>query len=101
MLSEISAKQFTEWEAFDLINPIGNVRGDHQAALISATIANANRNPKRKNKPFENSDFMLKFVSSKEHSEFKAKRSYEEMKENARAWTELINRKQKTNDSNS
>jgi len=57
----IDAREFAEWMAYDSIEPGEPTRADMQAALIAATLANANRDPKKKPAPFEISDFMLKF----------------------------------------
>lgn len=38
---------------------MGPVRGDIQAAVIAATIANVNRDPDKRPQPFTPSDFLL------------------------------------------
>ena len=35
----ISSREFAEWQAFDRISPIGDIRSDWQAALIASTVA--------------------------------------------------------------
>jgi hypothetical protein len=54
----VSSGEFTYWKAFHRINPIGEVRGDMQAALIAYTIAQANTGKGKKPK-FK--DFVLNF----------------------------------------
>ena len=39
----MDSRGFTEWMAFDRVEPIGGRRSDYQAAIIASTVANANR----------------------------------------------------------
>jgi len=55
----MGAGELSEWMAYDAIEPIGPERGDLQAAVVAATIANIHR--KKGKKPFKLSDFTLKF----------------------------------------
>ncbi len=50
------------WKAFHRINPIGEYRGDLQAALIAFTFAQAHK-PKGKKLKFD--DFVLNFKGRK------------------------------------
>ena len=59
LLSRISSAELTEWMAFSMLEPIGHERGDLQAAVVAATMANINR--KKGKKPFKPADFMPKF----------------------------------------
>ena len=43
LLGAMDSHELTEWIAFDIVEPIGGKRGDIQAAIIAATVANANR----------------------------------------------------------
>jgi hypothetical protein len=43
LLGEISSRELTEWFAFDQVEPIGGRRGDLQAGVVAATVANVNR----------------------------------------------------------
>lgn len=52
----MSAGELVEWQAFDAIEPIGEVRADLRAALIASTFANVMRG-KRPAAPL--SDFLL------------------------------------------
>lgn len=60
MLAEMSAGQWWEWIAYSHVDPFGEERGDLRAGIIAATIANANRNPKKRPRPFTPADFMPK-----------------------------------------
>lgn len=53
----LSYAEFIEWQAFFALEPFGSEVGDQRAALVAATIANANRSPETP--PFGLSDFML------------------------------------------
>lgn len=48
----------SEWIAFAQTEPIGDVRGDLQAAIVASTVANAHRQRK---KAYKVSDFMPTF----------------------------------------
>lgn len=60
MLRRLTAKQFLDWERYDLIEPFGEVRADWRAASIVAMIANVNRPSKQPAYPM--ADFLLKFI---------------------------------------
>lgn len=57
---EISSREFAEWMAYDLIDPIGARRADYHAALIAASIFNARRT-KDSQHYYEPSEFMPTF----------------------------------------
>jgi hypothetical protein len=43
---EISSAEFSEWMAYDLIDPIGERRADIRAGIIAAAVANTRRRKK-------------------------------------------------------
>ncbi len=47
--------------AYGQLEPFGEDRADLRAAIIAATVANANRDPKRQRRPFRVEDFMPRF----------------------------------------
>ena len=47
--------------AFYNAEPFGGERGDLQAGIVASTVANVNRDPKKKRKPYEPGDFMPEF----------------------------------------
>lgn len=62
MLEEMSSQQLTEWMAFDWIEPISlGWRGDAQAGMIQATLANIYRNPRKRPEAYRAADFMPRF----------------------------------------
>ena len=58
MLSQMPSRLLTEWVAYDQIDPIGLERGDLQAGIIAAVVAEVNRDRKRRSRPFHPVDFM-------------------------------------------
>lgn len=60
----MQAAEFTEWMLYTQYDPFGNVRGDIQAAQISATMANAWRG--KGSPPVNPSRMVLKFRQSDE-----------------------------------
>lgn len=61
MMSEMSTREFIEWATFYTKEPFGDLRGDIQAGIIASTIANANRNPKKRREMFKIMDFIPRF----------------------------------------
>ncbi|MFH8369201.1 hypothetical protein [Streptomyces sp. NPDC018031] len=52
LLSRISSRELTEWAAYEqLTGPLGGRRGDIQAAIIAATVANSQRSRGRRAEP--------------------------------------------------
>lgn len=43
LLGVMSSRELSEWMAFDQVEPIGGRRGDLQAGVVAATVANVNR----------------------------------------------------------
>jgi hypothetical protein len=62
MLREMSYDDFLTWQAFDRMSPIGDQRGDWQAASICSAIFNAMAIRARSDKRFATSDFLLEFT---------------------------------------
>lgn len=58
LLAELSTHEFDEWLAFYSIEPWGEARADVRAGIVASTIANVNRNPKYRRKPYSPQDFM-------------------------------------------
>jgi hypothetical protein len=59
LLAEIDARELAEWMAYDSLDPIGDERGDYQAGIIAATVANRWRvKGERTHKP---ADFVPQF----------------------------------------
>lgn len=61
----MSSREFAEWMAYYTLEPFGVEREDLRAAIVASTIANANRDPKKKRQPYEPADFMPQFEEKK------------------------------------
>jgi hypothetical protein len=61
LLAETTSAELTEWMAFYQLEPFGPERGDLQAGIVAATVANVNRDAKKQKKPYSAQDFMPKF----------------------------------------
>ena len=63
----MDARELAEWEAYELIEPFGQVRGDLQAGVIAAEIVNivTQLYGKKKDKRATPADFLLKFEKPK------------------------------------
>lgn len=58
--NRMSSSEFSEWLAYYCINPFGPERGDLNAGIIAATVANANRS--KNSQAYTPKDFMPKFI---------------------------------------
>lgn len=65
LLRRVSSRELSEWMLYYEREPFGEERADTRAALISSTVANTARNPKKKRKPFKIKDFLLEFGKRK------------------------------------
>lgn len=54
----ISAPEFNEWMAYAELEPFGEDVASWRAGLVAATIANVNRDAKKRPSPYQPSDFM-------------------------------------------
>jgi len=66
----VSSRELAEWMAFFELEPWGTEVEDWRAGLIASTVANANRDQKRRRRPYEPQDFMpRRDIRSKETEE--------------------------------
>ena len=57
-MDELTGEELAEWEAYDRLEPIGEVREDYRKAYQACLIANTT--PRKKgSKPYEVEDFLL------------------------------------------
>ena len=92
-LQFISSREITEWIAYDMmIEPIGERRADIRSGIISAVIAEVNRDKKRRSKPYSPEEFMPKFEIAKP-------KTSEQMLEVAKSVTMALNEDFDDNDS--
>lgn len=64
----MSSREFSEWLAYCEMEPFGEERGDLRAGIVASTVANVNRDPKKRPRPFQPRDFMPEFGESKGQS---------------------------------
>lgn len=65
----MDSREFAEWMAFAQLEPLGDRRGDWQAALVAATVANTSRDPKKRKEPFSPEEFLLDWAPEKREPE--------------------------------
>jgi len=58
LLARIDSRELSEWMAFFRLEPWGTEVEDLRAGIVAATVANANRDPKKQRKPYRPQDFM-------------------------------------------
>ena len=66
MLRQMEGRLFREWQAYNLLEPFDERRADWRAAQIVAMLAELNRDPEKRRKPWTAADFMLKFEEDEE-----------------------------------
>ena len=57
-MREMHATELVEWRAYYAMEPFGEAQADHRAGVLTALLANINRDPKRRSEPFAPTDFM-------------------------------------------
>lgn len=57
----MSSREFAEWVAYSEIEPWGEWRADYRAASIQRTLAEINRDRKKRQQPYTAMDFMPRF----------------------------------------
>lgn len=55
---EIDAAEFNEWLAYWRLEPFGETAADLRHGILTAVLANVNRDPKTRPQPFEPADFI-------------------------------------------
>jgi Protein of unknown function (DUF4035) len=58
LMRELTVREFAYWQVHYREDPFGEDRGDVRSAQVAAILANSNRDPKKRDKPFEVIDFM-------------------------------------------
>ena len=61
LLARVSSQELAEWTAYFILEPFGEERADVRAALVSATVANTARDPRKRRRPFTAQEFMPRF----------------------------------------
>jgi len=58
LLARISSRELSEWMAFFSLEPWGTEVEDWRFGMLASVFANANRDPKKRKRPYEPEDFM-------------------------------------------
>lgn len=64
LLARTDSRELAEWMAYAQLEPFGEEREDLRAGIVASTIANANRDPKKRKKPFAPEDFIPDFAGA-------------------------------------
>jgi hypothetical protein len=60
MLASIDSRELSEWLAYERITgPLGQARDDRLLGMVAAVMANTARDPKKRPRPFDTTDFLL------------------------------------------
>lgn len=63
--ARMSAAEFAEWMAYYSLEPWGGEYDAYERALIVSTLANVNRDVKKRKQPYKPEDFMGRFIERK------------------------------------
>jgi hypothetical protein len=82
----MTAREFTEWQAYYSLEPFGERRADYRTAQIVQMLANINRGPDTK--PFPLSDFLPDEIAPEpEEEETEGEEPWRKQIEMAALWT--------------
>lgn len=101
LLETLSARELAEWADFYALEPWGSDARFLGSGIVAATIANANRDSKRKQEPFTPMDFMPDFGGERKRA--KAKQKAKSFRESLKAHfgERIKHRATKSNDNRS
>lgn len=68
----MSWSEFVDWIAYYELEPFGPERADWNAAMVASVIANANRDQKKRRRPFGVKDFMFKIEDKSEPADWQS-----------------------------
>jgi hypothetical protein len=74
LLETLSARELGDWAAFYALEPWGSEAAFLRTGIVTALIANTNRDSKRKPEPFVPADFMPDFTGKKRQARLDPKR---------------------------
>ncbi len=80
LLNRVDSKELTEWAAFFALEPWGAEVEDWRAGMVAATVANANRDEKKRRKPYTPRDFMPQRIKPETEVESKTQTPAEQAK---------------------
>ncbi len=91
----MSAPQFRRWMAFYALEPLGEKRGDWQAASIVSAIWNTSLLRAGSRKRFRVSDFLLEFQNVVKEVKKEAGQTWQQMRDIAKMWVAVGNAEEK------
>jgi hypothetical protein len=80
MLRSITRRQFEEWKLYASLEPFDEERADLRTASVVQTLAEINRNPKRRKRAFTLEDARLHFGDSPARAETTPLKTWQEQK---------------------
>jgi len=69
LLRRIDSRELSEWQAYYGIEPWGTEVDDHRFGVVTSTIANVNRDPKKRARPYNPDDFFPRHTGEEEDVE--------------------------------
>lgn len=79
LLARVDSRELSEWMAFATLEPLGDARGDLQAAIVASTVANTARNPKKRRRPFAPAEFIPDFDRQRRQQTWQEQLAFVEM----------------------
>lgn len=73
LTASMSSAEFGDWQEYAALEPFGPLREDRRAGIIVATLANVNRDPKRRAEAWEPEDFFPELAQPRPPVDIKAK----------------------------
>jgi len=97
LLEQLTSEQLSEWEAYDRLEPVGEIRGDVRNALLCMLVANLAQSvwgKKGRHRMFELQDFLPRWDESVGEKE-RTPQSVEEMKEVLKTIARTVGKRKK------
>ncbi len=75
----MSSREFAEWLALYGMEPFGDARADLRSGIVASVIANVNRDPKKRRRPYKPEDFVPRFESERRQTSWREQLQFVEM----------------------
>ncbi len=62
LLARVTSRELSEWQAYYKMEPFGQQNDWLRSGTVAATIANVNRDAKKRPRPYESQDFIPQFI---------------------------------------
>lgn len=90
LLARISSQELSEWMAYYSLEPWGTETDDLRAGIVASTIANVNRDPKKRRKPYTAQDFAPQWGKSEPKKE---EQTVEEQQRILEMWAQVLSQR--------